>query len=131
MALLPIYYNTTRMGGRSKVKKKPGWQAREQAHNAWLRENGVHPDQLKKRAKEFKPLQVSPEAKAREKQMKEFNEKYKSLSTEGKMSGNTFKKEPQKYTGTLVTGIAQMHKSNAVPVINKQQAIDVAKMRRG
>ena len=48
MALLPIYYNTTRMGGRSKVKKKPGWQAREQAHNAWLRENGVHPDQLKK-----------------------------------------------------------------------------------
>ena len=43
----------------------------------------------------------------------------------------TFKKEPQKYTGTLVTGIAQMHKSNAVPVINKQQAIDVAKMRRG
>jgi hypothetical protein len=47
------------------------------------------------------------------------------------MSGNTFKKEPQKYTGTLVTGIAQMHKSNAVPVINKEQAVDIAKMRRG
>jgi len=44
---------------------------------------------------------------------------------------NAFKKEPMKYTGTLIKGIAQMHKSNAVPIINKQQAIDVAKMRRG
>jgi hypothetical protein len=31
----------------------------------------------------------------------------------------------------LVTGIATMHKSNAVPIINKEQAIDIANMRRG
>ena len=35
-----------------------------------------------------------------------------------------------KYTGTLFKGIAQMHKSNAVPVIDKQAAIDIANMRR-
>ena len=35
------------------------------------------------------------------------------------------------YSGNLVTGIATMHKSNAVPVINQQQAIEIAKMRRG
>jgi hypothetical protein len=40
-------------------------------------------------------------------------------------------KAPAKvYTGTLVKGIATMHKSNAVPIINDQEAIDIAKMRR-
>lgn len=39
--------------------------------------------------------------------------------------------EAKKYTGTLVKGIATMHKSNAVPVINQEQATDIANMRRG
>ena len=38
--------------------------------------------------------------------------------------------EVQKYTGTLVRGIATMHKSNAVPVINQEEATDIANMRR-
>ena len=38
--------------------------------------------------------------------------------------------EVQKYTGTLVKGIATMHKSNAVPVIDQEQATDIANMRR-
>jgi len=41
------------------------------------------------------------------------------------------RKEPQKYTGTLIKGIATMHKSNAVPVINDEQILEIAKMRRG
>ncbi len=40
-------------------------------------------------------------------------------------------KKPNEYTGTLVTGIATMHKSNAVPVINKKQMEEISKMRRG
>jgi len=40
------------------------------------------------------------------------------------------KTEPMKYTGTLVKGIATMHKSNAVPVINQEEAEAIAKMRR-
>jgi len=40
------------------------------------------------------------------------------------------KKEAIKYTGTLVKGIATMHKSNAVPVISQQEAEDISKMRR-
>lgn len=43
----------------------------------------------------------------------------------------TAKKENQKYTGTLVKGIATMHKSNAIPVIDDEQARDLARMRRG
>lgn len=34
------------------------------------------------------------------------------------------------YTGDVVSGVATMHKSNAVPIINKQQAQDLASMRR-
>ena len=40
------------------------------------------------------------------------------------------KKKEQVYTGEVVTGVATMHKSNAVPVINNEQAKDMASMRR-
>ena len=39
-------------------------------------------------------------------------------------------KPSPKYTGDLITGIATMHKSNAVPVLNQQDATDIANMRR-
>lgn len=41
------------------------------------------------------------------------------------------KKDSQRYTGDLIIGIATMHKSNAVPILNKEQAKDTASMRRG
>ena len=34
------------------------------------------------------------------------------------------------YTGDKVIGIATLHKSNAVPVFNSQDAVDISKMRR-
>ena len=40
------------------------------------------------------------------------------------------KVESKKYTGTLVKGISTMHKSNAVPIINEEQAKEHASMRR-
>ena len=42
----------------------------------------------------------------------------------------TPRKERPIYTGTLVKGIATMHKSNAVPVISQEQAEDISKMGR-
>jgi len=45
-------------------------------------------------------------------------------------SGQTPKIESIKYTGTLIKGIATMHKSNAVPVIDEQHAKDISSMRR-
>ena len=44
--------------------------------------------------------------------------------------GSTARREPQQYTGTLVRGIATMHKSNAVPVISDQQAVDISRMAK-
>lgn len=52
----------------------------------------------------------------------------KSLETD---AHNTNLKESLKYTGTLVKGIATMHKSNAVPVIDEEQMKDISRMRRG
>jgi len=49
----------------------------------------------------------------------------------GIVAGNTDKRESLKYTGTLVKGIATMHKSNAVPVIDEEQMKDISRMRRG
>ena len=43
---------------------------------------------------------------------------------------NTEIKEKLNYTGTVVIGISTMHKSSAVPIINQQEAIDIANMRR-
>jgi len=45
--------------------------------------------------------------------------------------GVTFAKKPNEYTGTLIKGIATMHKSNAVPVINQDQMEEISRMRRG
>ena len=44
--------------------------------------------------------------------------------------GNATLKAPKVYTGTMVKGIATMHKSNAVPVFSNEEAVDIAKMRR-
>ena len=44
--------------------------------------------------------------------------------------GNAVLKPSPVYTGTMVKGIATMHKSNAVPVFSSEQAVDISKMRR-
>jgi hypothetical protein len=46
-------------------------------------------------------------------------------------AGVCAKKESPVYTGGNMLGIAQMHKSNAVPVFKREEAIEIATMRRG
>ena len=45
--------------------------------------------------------------------------------------GLAVKREVQQYTGTAMLGIGQLHKSNAIPVFSKEDAVDISKMRRG
>jgi len=78
--------------------------------------------------KYFKPLQRTPTW--REIAMDDHRQKYPSLEMSKIDNGSCRKTEPQKYTGTLIKGIATMHKSNAVPVIDDQHAKDIARMRR-
>jgi hypothetical protein len=46
-------------------------------------------------------------------------------------TGVTFAKKPNVYTGNRLVGIATMHKSNSVPVFSQEDAIEIARMRRG
>lgn len=46
------------------------------------------------------------------------------------IAGNSAKKAANVYTGDYIMGIATMHKSNAVPITNGEQAIEVSQMRR-
>lgn len=46
-------------------------------------------------------------------------------------TGSTPRRESPRYTGTLIRGIATMHKSNAVPVMRgTNEAKEIAQMRR-
>lgn len=74
----------------------------------------------------FVPLQPSHDPVMEK--IKQHKEMYPSLNS---MRGSTARPEPKVYTGTLIKGIATMHKSNAVPVIDQKQAIEIANMRRG
>ena len=86
----------------------------------------------------FTRLNAESQRNYRAEQDAKHREKYPSLM-EQQMKDGTFntkgegmrKKEPMKYTGDLITGIATMHKSNAVPVMKgTTQAVDIARMRR-
>ena len=92
-------------------------------------------NKVKKKAVEFKPMK--PKQSTLDKLRAQQDVQYKSLMEEYMANGNYHeiagdctKKETMKYTGTLVKGIATMHKSNAVPVISQQEAEDISKMRR-
>lgn len=119
-----IYTGT---GKRRKAHRKPGWREAEAKHRKHLKSLGIDPD-AKPKKKEFVPYK--PSLNPLYEQSLAHREKYKSASDHTAPSDATAKKPSQKYTGTLITGIATMHKSNAVPVINKKQATEISNMRR-
>lgn len=52
----------------------------------------------------------------------------RTIKSKNSAPGNAFKKEPLKYTGTALLGIATMHKSNAVPVFSSDSAREISQM---
>jgi hypothetical protein len=128
MHLLPVYYNTLASGKRRrKANRKPGWEQAQRDHEAYLRKMGVHPDQRKSSTSR-------KSASLRDSNYWAFSEKTSNAkipSLDNGMKGSTAKQEPKVYTGTEIIGIAQMHKSNAVPISSKKDAVEVARMRRG
>lgn len=54
--------------------------------------------------------------------------KFKSIESKG--LAVAAKQEPIKYTGTLIKGLSQMHKSNLVPVLSEEEIHSIARMRR-
>ena len=121
MHLLPVYYTTTRYGKKSKKRKLTKRMAKvKQEHEKFLKKMGV------------KNVDVSGKATERiaNPSYAGSNPVIHSIPTSDVIPTNGNKKDTQKYTGTNILGIATMHKSNMVPITNKQAAKDIAKMRR-
>ena len=108
-----IYANIRKSKPKLKSKKE------REEYSAWLEK---HQTPIMKR-KIFKPtftykLSAPP---GRE------TVRYPSLNTG---MGVATKSNTKVYTGDKMIGIATLHKSNAVPVFNSEDAVDISKMRR-
>jgi hypothetical protein len=131
MQLMSHAYTTT---STKKRKNKPvtinaKYAAEFREHNKFMRRIGCKEKSLDEyiqyRQGNYKPaLKGTPMPKY---EISNHREKYPS----GDGIGTNYARKEKVYTGTLITGIATMHKSNAVPVINQKQAIEIANMRRG
>mgnify|MGYP003111260858 CR=1 FL=1 len=73
-------------------------------------------------------LQYKETIRRQEQQYKSIMEEYMKNGEYHLINGDCTKQESPVYTGTLVKGIATMHKSNAVPVISQKEAEEISKM---
>lgn len=95
------------------------YQRRRKKHDAAMRR--------KARKSEFKPMGIQstfiPRSGADSTQ-------FKSHGVERVSTDSGTRKETPRYTGTYVKGISTMHKSNAVPIVSKEEAMEHSQMRR-
>ena len=122
MHLLPVYYSTTNTRKRKQKKKSASVLEAERKHAKFLKKMGIGTRSsagLEQRPSKPWVTGSSPVECA------------KLESCKPTYNSSMSKKEENVYTGTEIIGIAQMHKSNAVPVRGKKQAEEIARMRRG
>lgn len=125
MHLVGPWMTTTKYNRKNKKTKNKRELAAQAEHDAWLRKQGVHPEQLK---------QALPhDAKGRRLGVCEMPN-YKSDIVTPTLSngvGNGFARKENVYTGDEIMGIGVMHKSNAVPIRKDSKAAEeIARMRR-
>ncbi len=111
---------------KRKGKTNKQLEKRRAEHETWLRSMGIDDESLKRKLphdKKGRRLGINELPDLKEHQSH-------AISLGNRVAGAAPKAEEKRYTGTLIKGIATMHKSNAVPIMNKQQAIDVSNMRR-
>lgn len=97
------------------------------AHDKWLRERGVHPDQLK--------ASLPHDAKGRRLgvcEMPDYSVRRATAPTSDRIAPVAGKRKENVYTGDEIAGIGLLHKSNLVPVRkDSNDAKEIARMRRG
>lgn len=140
MALMPAYFTTTRVS-KNKTSKISETKLKQiesdlRSYNKRMRQLHCHDQQMDlKEYINYLHGKVKPKKREFQKYepIKSFvrdTKEYPSLQTSDVIPTVCSKREPNQYTGTLVKGIATMHKSNAVPIIDKEQAKEIASMRR-
>jgi hypothetical protein len=130
MHLLPPMYSTT---GKKKGKKK--FASAEHARKAreldesWkelLKRQGIEQEEKKRNRALSAGSLTSSGYSLKIPEGRNTTAHLKSVDT----GGNATLAPTKVYTGTMVKGIATMHKSNAVPVFSDEQAVDISRMRR-
>ena len=115
MHMLPVYYTTTRYNSKKRKRKISQKEIDSRLrHQKFLEKMGV--------TKSKRNVSVN--------ELPVYIEDRSTLKTSDRICGFAPKKESLQYTGTLIKGIATMHKSNAVPITDKKQAVEVSQMRR-
>ena len=95
--------------------------------NAYERQLAAEWDAIVKKYEPKKPVKRNVEVwKPKSSPVRETPH-YPSLNTFG---GTATKASPKVYTGDKMLGIATLHKSNAVPVFQAEDAVEISKMRR-
>ena len=142
MHMLPVYYTTTNTKKRKNGKKTKSQLAAEQEHEKFLKKMGIGSRSsvgLEQRSSKpwvtgSSPVESTNRSVAQSGSASALGaegQRFKSSrSDQCFYDPSMAKKEENVYTGTEIIGIAQMHKSNAVPVRGKKQATEVATMRR-
>ena len=143
--MLPIYYTTTNTRRRKKKNKTKSMIAAEKEHEKFLKRMGVSKTKpsrsvaqsgsasaLGAEGQRFKSSRSDQNARVAQtaEQLICNHQVEGSIPSSGTIPTNCPKPEPKVYTGDEIVGIAQMHKSNAVPIRRKQDAVDIAHMRR-
>ena len=119
MHLLPVFYSTTNTKKRKVRKKTQSQLAAERDHAKFLKKMGIGSrSSVGSEQRSSKPWVTG-------------SSPVESTKPKVVYDSSMAKKEEMVYTGTEIIGIAQMHKSNAVPVRGKKQATEIANMRRG
>jgi hypothetical protein len=113
MHMVGPYMTTTKYNSKSKKTKNKRLLAAQERHAQWMDDN----DYNKK-------------ATTIVNEIPNYATNRPDVTLGNKICGNGAPKERKDYTGTLIKGIATMHKSNAVPITNKAQAIEISEMRR-
>jgi hypothetical protein len=120
----PWLTTTGKKKGKRKYRNADQARKARQLEEEWkaLKKKWGIEDERKKKRRAMDSGTYSPPAPYRRE-----TERIPSLPFSG---APCLKTERPVYTGTLIKGIATMHKSNAVPIISDEQAVEISKMRR-
>lgn len=106
-----------------KRKKRKMTAKTRQLQQEWQQLLDKYGVQKTKTKKTFTPLQSSST-------FRRLDSDHSNIPSIDTGAGNGFRKVSHQYTGENLLGIGTLHKSNAVPIFNEQEAKDQASMRR-
>ena len=130
MHLLPPMYSTTgKKKGRKKFASAEHARKARELDESWkelLKRQGLELEEKKRKRAMSAGSLTSTGYSLKIPEGRNTTAHLKSVDT----GGNATLAPAKVYTGTMVKGIATMHKSNAVPVFSDEQAVDISRMRR-